>query len=55
MQGVKSACLICENKYDNWLRHKAVQLVETSTDEAHQGSIMAWQELLYQILHMGKK
>jgi hypothetical protein len=46
---------VCENKYDKWLRHKAVQLVETSTDEAHKGNIMAWQELLYQILHMGKK
>jgi hypothetical protein len=34
--------------------HKAVQLLETSTDEAHKGNIMAGQELLYQILHMGK-
>jgi hypothetical protein len=33
-----------------WLR-----LVETSRDEAHKGSKMAWQELLYQILHKGKK
>lgn len=53
MQGVKTACLICEKKYDTWLRHKAVQLVETSTEEAHKGSIMVWQDPLYQILHMG--
>jgi hypothetical protein len=29
-------------------------LVEMSADEVHKGSIMVWQELLHQILHMEK-
>jgi hypothetical protein len=29
-------------------------VVEMSTDEAYNGSTMAWQELLYLIEHMGK-
>jgi hypothetical protein len=38
------------NKYDKCLHHKAAP----TTDEEHKGSIMVWQELLYDILHMGQ-